>query len=199
MCVCVCVCSCTLLSVAIGHLLPFPLHSVWVPLLSADQDGFLLFIFFSSIFALILLWRNWSEAAEIHNAHHRECDHFVRHENGCNVVLDFWGWLACWQLTSFSHVPPLVNSPLAISNVSNVSLYLLPVCAPSDSVLRSILLYVVQSSGVCVHSEAELVVLRLRIHRPIRGLLMYKRQHIMGIEQARIMVHGIYILGPWAR
>lgn len=34
---------------------------------------------------------------------------------------------------------------------------------------------------------------------PHQVLLMYKVEHIMVIEQERVMVHGIYILGPWVR
>lgn len=34
---------------------------------------------------------------------------------------------------------------------------------------------------------------------PHQVLLMYKVEHIMVIEQERVMVHGIYILGPCVR
>lgn len=114
---------------------------------------FTLFIFF--------LFLRWFCSEEMDHKPLKYTTHIVENVTMlCDMGMDvMWcwtvGWLDCWQLTSFSHVPPLVNSPLAISNMSNVSLNLLPVCAPSDSVLCSFLLYVVQS-------------LQLRIHCPIR-------------------------------
>lgn len=122
--------------------------------LSADQDGFLLFLFLFFIFALILLWRNGSQAVEIHNAHHRECDHFVRHGNGCNVVLDFG--LTCLLAAHFIFSCASSGQWPAcyIKYVKCISLSPASLC-PTDSVLCSFLLYVVQS-------------LQLRIHCPIR-------------------------------
>lgn len=70
----------------------------------------------------------------------------------------------------FLHSTPLFNSPFLSLFLARAFIFLLD-----------------------AHRDGRAAAVNLLPHQV---LLMYKVEHIMVIEQERVMVHGIYILGP---